>query len=137
MTKQKELLPLLSGPKRTRAQITEEFGQGGRLDVKQAWVDNPKSPVANWFGAGKGNGSVPYEMEKGMLGTEVIYRVSIVLDAYGGDVGVGDSTDKAEAEKLAALSALYQLVSHRMVSTACSPESGLLRLIHSLYWAIR
>jgi hypothetical protein len=133
MTKQKELLPLLSGPKRTRAQITEEFGQGGRLDVKQAWVDNPKSPVANWFGAGKGNGSVPYEMEKGMLGTEVIYRVSIVLDAYGGYVGVGDSTDKAEAEKLAALSALYQLVSHRMVSTAYSFGHDPLRSIYSLF----
>ena len=74
MTRQQELLPALSGPMRTREQIMQEFGQGGRLDVKQAWVENPKSPVANWFGAGKGDGSVPYEMEKGLLDGKVIYR---------------------------------------------------------------
>jgi hypothetical protein len=74
MTRQQELLPQLSGPMRTRDQIMQEFGMGGKLDVKKAWVENPKSPVANWFGAGKGNGSVPYEMEKGMLDGKQIYR---------------------------------------------------------------
>jgi hypothetical protein len=43
-------------------------------------------------------------------------RVSIVLDAYRGVVGVGDSPSRAEGEKLAALSALYQLVATGMVS---------------------
>jgi hypothetical protein len=44
------------------------------------------------------------------------HRVSIVLDAYRGLIGVGDSPSRAEGEKLAALSALYQLVATGMVS---------------------
>lgn len=74
MTRQQELLPALSGPMRTREQILDEFGRGGKLDVKRAWAENPKSPVANWFGAGKGDATVPYEMEKGLVDGKVVYR---------------------------------------------------------------
>lgn len=39
-----------------------------------------------------------------------------MLDAHRGVAGVGDSAKQPEAEKLAALSALYQLVATGMVS---------------------
>jgi hypothetical protein len=70
----RQSLPLLDGPMRTRDQIAREFGQDGRLDVKKAWVENPKSPVANWFGAGKGDVAVPYEVERGVLDRKEVYR---------------------------------------------------------------
>jgi hypothetical protein len=80
MTRQQELLPQFDGPMRTKEQIVQEFaGAGRRMDIKQAWLDNPKSPVANWFGAGKGDGGVPYEVERGMLNNKPIYRYVLVV----------------------------------------------------------
>ena len=80
MTRQQELLPQFDGPMRTKEQIVQEFeGAARRRDIKQAWLDNPKSPVANWFGAGKGNGGVPYETERGMLNNKPIFRCVLVV----------------------------------------------------------
>ncbi|KAK4683833.1 small subunit ribosomal protein S24e, partial [Tremellales sp. Uapishka_1] len=103
----------LSGPVNTHEQIMAQHGNG--ISIKQQWLENPKAPLANYLGGGTGgstdfgDGGKGFKVEEGLVGNAKIVRVSVVGDGDRNIIGVGDSTSRKEAEKLAALSAVLQL----------------------------
>ncbi|EGN93737.1 hypothetical protein SERLA73DRAFT_115779 [Serpula lacrymans var. lacrymans S7.3] len=82
----------------------------GRPLIKQAHEENPKSPVSN-FVIGKFGSSPKYETVEGIHRetSQRIYRTSLTLETDPPIVAIGDDTEKKLSERLAALSALYQL----------------------------
>ncbi|KAH7920668.1 hypothetical protein BV22DRAFT_1132886 [Leucogyrophana mollusca] len=105
-------LQQLEGPLYDESYIQQEHlkNMGSRPPLKDAFVDNPKSPVANF--ANTALHSPPrYE---GVTGFHVetaqkIIRVTLTLYTTPPIVATGDHTDKKAAERLCALSAIYQL----------------------------
>lgn len=110
---------LLDGPIRDRQYILDEYSLGGRVALKPAHAENPKSPLANFMGTASG-----YESEYGKLNGANYHRVSIIVDRERGIIGLGDATDKKEAEKLAALSAMYQLTAAGILDGAGNKANG-------------
>ncbi|KAG1881654.1 P-loop containing nucleoside triphosphate hydrolase protein [Suillus tomentosus] len=108
----KSRLPDLDGPIRDAAFIEQEHRKnlGSRPDIKPVFVDNPKSPVAN-FTFTHLDKQPAYESVEGIVfGTsERVYRVTVALDTTPPVLGIGDHRVRRDAERLAALSALYQL----------------------------
>ncbi|PCH33638.1 nucleoside triphosphate hydrolase protein [Wolfiporia cocos MD-104 SS10] len=78
--------------------------------VKPAWLENPKSPVANYC-AQHLNKQPAYESTQALSPDgRVIWRTTVNID--GGEWNVtahGDHTSRKDSERLAALSAMYQL----------------------------
>ncbi|WVF70295.1 hypothetical protein IAT40_005084 [Kwoniella sp. CBS 6097] len=99
----------LAPPLHDSAQILSQYGHG--VALKPQWNENPKAPLANFLGNGRGGAemSAAYAAEKGSVGGSQVYRVSVVAEAERNIIGVGDHPNKKEAEKLAALSAVLQL----------------------------
>ncbi|WWD17693.1 hypothetical protein CI109_102134 [Kwoniella shandongensis] len=102
-------LKQLAPPLRDQAQIMAQFGHG--VTLKPQWSDNPKAPLANFLGGGKGGADTEYKMEEGVVGDKKVFRVSVVAEISRNIIGVGDHSNRKEAEKLAALSAVLQLTS--------------------------
>jgi hypothetical protein len=50
------------------------------VQIKQQWAENPKAPLANYLGGGKGgatdlgDGGKGFTIEQGMVGTSRIFR---------------------------------------------------------------
>ncbi|WWC66226.1 uncharacterized protein I206_100127 [Kwoniella pini CBS 10737] len=101
----------LPSPLHDHAQITHQYGKS--VQLKAQWLDNPKAPLANHLGNGHGGADLgsEYRVEEGMIGNKKIFRVTVTGDKRTGITGVGDHTNRKEAEKLAALSAVLQLTS--------------------------
>ncbi|WWC58777.1 uncharacterized protein I303_101321 [Kwoniella dejecticola CBS 10117] len=99
----------LSPPLHDHAQITSQHGNN--VQLKAQWLDNPKAPLANFLGNGTGGADLgsEYRAEEGMIGSKKMFRVTVTGDKRAGIIGVGDHTNRKEAEKLAALSAVLQL----------------------------
>ncbi|OCF41558.1 nuclear DNA helicase II [Kwoniella heveanensis CBS 569] len=99
----------LAPPLHDHAYIVSQFGQG--VALKPQWNENPKAPLANFLGNGRGGAemSAAYTAEKGSVEGTQVYRVSVVAEPERNIIGVGDHANKKEAEKLSALSAVLQL----------------------------
>ncbi|KAF9229282.1 P-loop containing nucleoside triphosphate hydrolase protein [Gyrodon lividus] len=104
-------LPELEGPFHDSIYIEKEHRAniGSRPEVKPSAADNPKSPLAN-FAAAAGL-SLNYECKDYFDSStnRRIIRCTLALDTSPQIVGIGDHTDKKTAERLCALSTLYQL----------------------------
>ncbi|KIK93741.1 hypothetical protein PAXRUDRAFT_12465 [Paxillus rubicundulus Ve08.2h10] len=105
------LLPELEGPLHDSMYIEKEHrvNIGSQSEVKASAADNPKSPVANFAAAAE----LPLNYEsKEYFDSSTnrrIIRCTLVLNTSPQIVGIGDHTDKKAAERLCALSTLYQL----------------------------
>ncbi|KIR78823.1 nuclear DNA helicase II [Cryptococcus gattii E566] len=98
----------LSPPIHDLVYISETYGKG--ITLKSQWAENPKSPVANFILKGKsGDINGCYSYAEGIVDGKKVHRVT--MTPVNGIYGIGDSTNKKEAEKLAALSSLLQLIS--------------------------
>nr|KIR45840.1 nuclear DNA helicase II [Cryptococcus bacillisporus CA1280] len=98
----------LSPPVHDLVYISETYGKG--ITLKSQWAENPKSPVANFILKGKsGDINGCYSYAEGIVDGKKVHRVT--MTPVNGIYGIGDSTNKKEAEKLAALSSLLQLIS--------------------------
>nr|KIR84802.1 nuclear DNA helicase II [Cryptococcus tetragattii IND107] len=98
----------LSPPIHDLVYISETYGKG--ITLKSQWAENPKSPVANFILKGKsGDINGCYSYTEGIVDGKKVHRVT--MTPVNGIYGIGDSTNKKEAEKLAALSSLLQLIS--------------------------
>ncbi|WVR06049.1 hypothetical protein IAU60_003077 [Kwoniella sp. DSM 27419] len=99
----------LTPPLRDHAQIMEQYGSDVML--KSQWSENPKAPLANFLGGGRGGADLnaEYRTEEGLVGNKKVFRVSVMAEPGRNIVGTGDHSNKKEAEKLAALSAVLQL----------------------------
>jgi small subunit ribosomal protein S24e len=98
------------GPLMSREAIMKQYAQG--VEVNPQWVQNAKGPLANHFG-----GSVPkFSSIQTTIEGKQVWRYQVVADKDRGIIGVGDHAVKKEAEKLAALSAVVQLVASGLVS---------------------
>ncbi|KIR52870.1 nuclear DNA helicase II [Cryptococcus gattii Ru294] len=98
----------LSPPIHDLVYISETYGKG--ITLKSQWAENPKSPVANFILKGKsGDINGCYSHAEGIVDGKKVHRVT--MTPVNGIYGIGDSTNKKEAEKLAALSSLLQLIS--------------------------
>ncbi|WVQ82755.1 hypothetical protein IAT38_004887 [Cryptococcus sp. DSM 104549] len=97
----------LSPPLNDAAQIQDQYGNGVKL--KSQWAENPKAPLANFLGGGKGGADLNslWKVEEGVVAGKKIFRVSV--EPVPGVLGVGDHATRKEAEKLASLSAVLQL----------------------------
>ncbi|KAG0702542.1 hypothetical protein DFH29DRAFT_920804 [Suillus ampliporus] len=108
----KPTLPDLDGPLCDAAFIEQEHRKniGSRPDVKPALLDNPKSPVAN-FASHHLDNQPTYEAVEGIVSgtSKRVSRVIVTLDTAPPVRGIGDHRVRREAEKLAGLSAVYQL----------------------------
>ncbi|KAG0708857.1 P-loop containing nucleoside triphosphate hydrolase protein [Suillus ampliporus] len=104
-SKEKPLKSTLDGPLRDATFIEQEHRRniGSRPDIKPVLVDNPKSPVAN-FASHHLDKQPTYEAVEG-----IVLWVTVTLDTTPVVLGIGDHRVKRDAERLAALSALYQL----------------------------
>jgi len=78
--------------------------------LKEAWEQNPKSPLSNFLHQ---LGANPPEYQHGEVSIHGKHgwRATIKVKLEGEDdiLGVGDAINKTESEQLAALSALHQL----------------------------
>ncbi|KAG2154843.1 P-loop containing nucleoside triphosphate hydrolase protein [Suillus clintonianus] len=105
-------LPVLDGPLRDVQFIEQEHRKniGSRPDIKPVFVDNPKSPVAN-FASNHLDKQPAYESVEGIVSgtSQKITRATVTLDTTPPLLGIGDHRVRRDAERLAALSALYQL----------------------------
>jgi hypothetical protein len=89
--------------------ILQRFGTNG---LKQVWLGNPKSPFVNHFG-----GNAPgFKFVEGVVDGARVFRATVIAHEARNIIGVGDASIKKEAEKLASLSALIQLVQAGLVS---------------------
>ncbi|EIW72544.1 hypothetical protein TREMEDRAFT_70747 [Tremella mesenterica DSM 1558] len=99
----------LQGPLWNKERIEREYGAG--ISLKPQWAANAKSPLANHMSTNLGRAmDVPYVARHGNINGKKVYRVTAAVDPQQGIIGIGDHSEKKEAEKLAALSALLQLV---------------------------
>lgn len=117
-----------------RAHIVALHGQG--VPLKPAYLDNPKSPLANHMGSvapikynaqtGTVNGKkiVRYVFTRKMQRSQLTPRVTVVADEQRGIIGTGDASSAKDAEKLAALSAVLQLQSRGLVSRCAAVHLG-------------
>lgn len=108
----KSRLPVIDGPIHDAAFIEQEHRKnlGSRPDIKPMFVDNPKSPVANFSSNYLDKQPVYESVEGTVFGTsQRVSRVTVSLDTTPPVLGIGDHRVRRDAERLAALSALYQL----------------------------
>ncbi|EIW86710.1 P-loop containing nucleoside triphosphate hydrolase protein [Coniophora puteana RWD-64-598 SS2] len=127
--KAQPILPQLDGPIYDEAclqQLRSRVEQA-RSPLKQALVDNPKSPVAN-FWKESFSGSPVYALEEGIhtetgrriwrcvlisaftcFLSHALFRATLAINSDPVVTAHGDHSDKKSAEKLCAMFALYQL----------------------------
>jgi len=108
----------LEGPLMDKDEILRQYGH---INIKEQWLDNPKSPLSNHFG-GKDPG---YKVVEGVVGGTKVFRATIIASEDGRVVGVGDGGNKKDAEKLAALSAVLQLAGAGIVSVFLLSGDGI------------
>ncbi|WVO16893.1 hypothetical protein L204_104579 [Cryptococcus depauperatus] len=103
----------LSPPLYDLEYISDTFGHG--VVLKPQWLENPKSPLANFVQSGRGGMDVNsiYQFTEGVVNGQKVYRVTVIPTQ--GILGIGDSANKKEAEKFAALSAVLQLASNGLL----------------------
>ncbi|KAI0078873.1 P-loop containing nucleoside triphosphate hydrolase protein [Panus rudis PR-1116 ss-1] len=108
--------PVLSGPVHDTKYIETTYKT---KDLKPEWLRNPKSPLSNYFTNHLGQ-SVKYEVQQMVTQDgKNIYRCTVTVPDEDGDIfAYGDSSNKKDAENLAALCALYQMESKNMFETA-------------------
>ncbi|KAK8866102.1 hypothetical protein IAR55_001253 [Kwoniella newhampshirensis] len=99
----------LAPPLHDQGQIMSQFGNG--ITLKPQWAENPKAPLANFLGGGRGGADMgsEYQTDEGIVAGKKVFRVTVAAEADQNIYGVGDHPNKKEAEKLAALSAVLQL----------------------------
>ncbi|KAH7930973.1 P-loop containing nucleoside triphosphate hydrolase protein [Leucogyrophana mollusca] len=102
----------LEGPLYDESYIQQEHrkNMGSRPPLKESSVDNPKSPVANFASTALDSPPV-YEAITGfhVETGQKITRVTLTLNTTPPIAAIGDHTDRKTAERLCALSAIYQL----------------------------
>ncbi|KAH7911206.1 hypothetical protein BJ138DRAFT_1086089 [Hygrophoropsis aurantiaca] len=105
-------LPQLDGPLYDEDYVSKEHNQstGGRPPLKGSSLENPKSPVAN-FASLALKSSPKYEAVTGfhVQTAQKLTRVTLTLNTSPPISAIGDHTDRKAAERLCALSAIYQL----------------------------
>ena len=96
------------------------------IRIKPEWAQNPKAPLANYFGGSLEAGSKMFKVQEGTVDGTRITRCTIVANEQAGVIGVGDAFTKKDAEKLAALSATLQLTTRGlMMPNGGSNQPGL------------
>ncbi|KAH8120328.1 P-loop containing nucleoside triphosphate hydrolase protein [Phellopilus nigrolimitatus] len=92
------------------------------------WRKNPKSALANFMLHKVGN--LPkYEMQSGYIQGKKIIRVTVT--ATDDIVGLGDSNNRKEAERIAALAALHEIISKGLgkklpvIGAAAGAQAGI------------
>ncbi|KAJ9121692.1 hypothetical protein QFC22_002312 [Naganishia vaughanmartiniae] len=116
----------LAPPLQDKEYILAKYAAQKHL-VKSVWIDNPKAPVANFLTGGKGgaNGLGPrgpaYRVAMGRLGGVNIARATLPIRGHPSIAGTGDDPLRVQAEKLACLSALFQLAEAGLVKCEEQP----------------
>ncbi|KAJ9102488.1 hypothetical protein QFC21_002888 [Naganishia friedmannii] len=116
----------LTPPLQDKEYILAKYAAQKHL-VKSVWIDNSKAPVANFLTGGKGgaNGLGPrgpaYRVAMGRLGGVNIARATLPIRGHPSIIGTGDDPLRVQAEKLACLSALFQLAEAGLVKCEEQP----------------
>ncbi|KAF8642311.1 hypothetical protein AX16_009581 [Volvariella volvacea WC 439] len=102
---------LLDGPLRDEAYIVKTYNTSP-IPIKSLHENTPKSSLGNF--AMHATGKTPtYEFVEGVIQDssthQQIWRTTVTIEIEPPVIGIGDSSDKKTSEKLAALSAVYQL----------------------------
>ncbi|TFY79151.1 hypothetical protein EWM64_g4864 [Hericium alpestre] len=82
--------------------------------MKQSLEGNPKSPLSNYRLVFKG-AAPSYQTEAVLLNGKMGYRSTVQAEEDPLVIGIGDASSRKEAERLAALSAIYQLHAHGLL----------------------
>ncbi|KAG8684449.1 hypothetical protein FRC09_015377, partial [Ceratobasidium sp. 395] len=104
----------LEGPVHDEAYLRSRHENSNLAALKPQWLENPKSTVSNYRSLNFAKQPV-YEATEGMVEGRKMHRCSVVTDENANIVGVGDAILKKDAEKLAALSAMFQLHAHGLL----------------------
>ncbi|KAH7883584.1 hypothetical protein F5I97DRAFT_1813120 [Phlebopus sp. FC_14] len=98
---------------------------GSRPELKPALVDNPKSPLTNYTLA---NFSCPpkfeYKIYYASSTNQKVFRCTFKLDAEPKIVAMGDHAERKAAERLCALSAIYQLYDSGLLDKPPKPPKA-------------
>ncbi|KAG9104755.1 hypothetical protein FRC06_011237 [Ceratobasidium sp. 370] len=98
----------LEGPVHNEAYLRNRHADSNLVAIKPQWLENPKSTVSNYHSLNFGK-QPSYETTEGMIEGRKMFRCSVMADENEEVVGTGDAVVKKDAEKLAALSAMFQL----------------------------
>ncbi|KAI0689607.1 P-loop containing nucleoside triphosphate hydrolase protein [Cytidiella melzeri] len=111
----KSRIPLLPEPRHDIDYIKATFKT---KPLRTDYEENPKSPLSNYH-LGRYGGGVIYETTQYRMPAGWIFRGTVILqpqeDMPDAIVAHGDSPSRKDAEKLAALNALYQLDSRNLL----------------------